>query len=115
MNEILEGCPEYYPALIELGYRYIQEGMDEPGKVSIDKGLVSLKTHFSKKNLIDAYYNTCEFLEKHFRFELAIEYYNQLMVLESDKATVYDSLSYCYSTLGEMEKAFETQHKNRRY
>lgn len=65
--------------------------------------------------LMNAYYNTCEFLEKHFRFDLAIEYYNQLMELESDKAAVYDALSYCYSTLGEMEKAFETQHKNRRY
>ena len=111
LDEILKDCPEYYPALIDLGYRYIQEGMDEPGKVSIDKGLQSLKTHFSKKNLIDAYYNTCEFMEKHFRFDLAIVYYNLLMELESDKAAVYDSLSYCYSTLGEIEKAFETQQK----
>ncbi|OEU49920.1 MAG: hypothetical protein BA871_04485 [Desulfuromonadales bacterium C00003096] len=33
------------------------------------------------------------------------------MELESDKAAVYDSLSYCYATLGEAEKAFETQQK----
>ncbi len=111
LDEIIKVCPEYYPALIELGYRYIQDGMDEPGKASIEKGLLSLKTHFSKKNLIDAYYKTCEFLEKHFRFDLAIEYYNLLMELESDKAAVYDSLSYCYSTLGEMGEAFETQKK----
>ena len=111
LGEIINECPEYYPALIELGYRYIQEGMDGPGKESIDKGLLSLKTHFSKRNVIDAYYGACEFLEKYFRFELAIEYYNQLMELESDKAAVYDSICYCYSNLGEMEKAFETQNK----
>jgi len=111
LKEILKGCPEYYPALLELGYRYIKEGKDKIGKESIDKGLQSLKTHFSKKNLIDAYYDTCEFLEKHLRFEMVIEYYNLLTEFEKDKAKVYDSISYCYSCLGDMEKAFETQQK----
>lgn len=111
LKEILKGCPEYYPALLELGYRYIKEGKDKIGKESIDKGLQSLKTHFSKKNLIDAYYDTCEFLEKHLRFEMVIEYYNLLTEFEKDKAKVYDSISYCYSCLSDMEKAFETQQK----
>ncbi|MBU4129099.1 hypothetical protein KJ582_03180 [bacterium] len=111
LKEILKVCPEYYPALIESGYRYIKTGKDEIGKESIDKGLLSLKTHFSKKNLIDAHYDTCEFLEKHLRFEMAIEYYSQLMDLESDKANVYDSISYCYSCIGNFEKALETQRK----
>lgn len=111
LNEILEDCPEYYPALIELGYRYIQEGKDEDGKASIDKGLQSLKTHFSKENLIDAHYDICEFFEKHLNFEIAIEYYNQLMDIESDKAKVYDSISYCHYYLGNIKKAFEIQQK----
>jgi len=111
LKKILKGCPEYYPALLELGYRYIKEGKDKIGKEYIDKGLQSLKTHFSKKNLIDAYYYTCEFLEKHLRFEMAIEYYNLLMEIERDKAKVYDCISYCYSYLGDMEKAFESQQK----
>lgn len=111
LNDILNGCPEYYPALIELGYRYMKEGMDETGKASLNRGLQSLKTHFSNENLIDAYYNICEFLEDHFRVEMAIEYYNQLMEVESDKANVYDSISHCYSCLGDMEKTFETQRK----
>ncbi len=111
LKEILKGCPEYYPALIELGYRYIQEGMDEAGKASIDEGLQSLATYFHKKMLIEAYYDICEFLEKHLRFEMEIEYYNQLMELESDKANVYDCISSCYPYLGDMQKAFETQQK----
>jgi len=32
LKEILKGCPEYHPALIELGYRYIKTGKDEIGK-----------------------------------------------------------------------------------
>lgn len=111
LSDILKVCPEYYPALIELGYRYMQEGKDKDGKAFIDKGLQSLNTHFSKDNLIDAYYEICEFFENHFRFEVATEYYNQLMEIESDKAKVYDSISYCYYYLGNMKKAFETQQK----
>lgn len=111
LSEILKGCPEYYPALIELGYRYMQNGEDENGTAFINNGLQSLKTYFSKDNLIDAYYEICEFLEKHFRFEMAIEYYNQLMEIESDKAKVYDSISYCYYYLGNLKKAYEIQQK----
>jgi len=111
LNDILKGCPEYYPVLIELGYRYIQEGRDKDGKASIDKGLQSSKAHFSNENLIDAYYDICEFFEKHLRFETAIEYYNQLMEIESDKAKVYDSISYCHYYLGDTKKAFEIQQK----
>ena len=65
LKEIIKLCPEYYPALIELGYRYIKTGKDEIGKKSIDKGLLSLKTHFYKQDLIDSYYSVCEFFEKH--------------------------------------------------
>jgi len=111
LNEILEDCPEYYPASFESGYRYIQEGMDETGKTSIDKALHSLKTHFSTEDLIDAHYDICELFENHLRFEIAIDYYNQLMELESDKAHVYDCLSYCYCYLGNMKKALEVQQK----
>ena len=34
LKEILKQCSEYYPALIELGYRYIKTGKDEIGKKS---------------------------------------------------------------------------------
>jgi len=111
LNEILKVCPEYYPALIELGYRHIQEGRDEIGKISIDKGLQSLAKYFSKKDLKDAYYDVCEFLENHLRFEMAIEYYNKLLKIEEDKAYVYDCIGACYSYLGDFEKAFEIQQK----
>ncbi|MFQ6091580.1 MAG: tetratricopeptide repeat protein [bacterium] len=111
LKEILSDCPEYYPALFELGYRSINDGKDKTGKRYMDKGFQSLKTHFSKKYLIDAYYDVCEFLEKAFRFEMAIEYYNQLMKIEGDKANVYDYISYCYVYLGDMDKAFEAEQK----
>lgn len=111
LKSILKVCPEYYPALIETGYKSIQEGKDDIGKKFIDKGLESLKKNFSDKELIEAYYQACDFLEKHFRFNLAIEYYERLMEVEKDKASVFDSLACCYVHLGEMDKALELQYK----
>ena len=115
LKEILAGCPEYYPVLFDLGYRYVQEGMDDNGKEYMDKGFESLKTLFnnknvSKKELIETYYYVCEFLEKYLRFEMALEYYNQLLEIENDKANVYDHISYCFAYLGVLEKAFEAQN-----
>ena len=107
LKGIINGCPEFYPALIELGYRYIKEGQDETAKQYLDSGFQSLHTHFSKKEQKEVYYQTCEYLEKHLRFKLAIEYYNQLMEIERDKAKVYDSICCCYVYLGEFDKAYD--------
>jgi len=122
LNEIVTDCPEYYPALIDLGYQYIIKGQDEKGKKVIDAGITSLKTHFSTDDLIEVYYKISEVLETRLRFDLAIDYYQDLLDIEQDKAIVYDHIAFCYVYLGELEKAFETQKnalklddKNHRY
>ncbi|MEA1870937.1 MAG: hypothetical protein U9N00_01915, partial [Candidatus Bipolaricaulota bacterium] len=111
LTEILSDCPEYYPALLELGYRSIQEGEDETARDFIDRGLQSLRTHFSRENLLDAYYATCDSLEKYLRFEMAIEYYNQLLEIATDKGEVHDCIAPCYAYLGELDKAVEEQQQ----
>lgn len=111
LKEILSGCPEYYPALLESGYRSIKEGKDETARDFIDKGLQSLRTHFTSEELLDAYYQTCEILEEHLRFEMAIEYYNQLMEIETAKAEVFDYLASCYAYLGDLDEAVQNQQQ----
>jgi len=111
LKDILKDCSEYYPAQLELGYRYIKEGKDDIGKEFLDKGLSSIKKHFSPKVLKDALYQICEFLEDHYRFEMAIDYYNLLIDVEKDKAKIYDYTSYCYAYLGDIEKAIEAEKK----
>ncbi len=111
LEEIVEECPEYYPALFDLGSENIKNGNDEAGKGYIDRGLQSLREHFSRSDLIDAYYKTCEFMEYYLRFELALEYYNQLLEIEKDKKKpwVYDSIANCYACLNDTDKAIEFQ------
>ena len=111
LTEILRDCPEYYPALLELGYRSIQTGKDETAKGFMERGLQSLETHFTRENLIDAYYAICNLLEKYLRFEMAIEYYNQLLKIATDKGEVHDSLASCYAYLGDFNTAIEEQQQ----
>ena len=111
LKRIIKICPEYFPALVDLGCTLIQEDSNENGVKYIDKGLQSMRKHFPKKEWMAVYHTTCENLEKLWHFELAIQYYDQLLELEDDKANVYDSISYCYAYLGEFDKAFEYQKK----
>jgi len=108
---IISDCPEYYPALLELGSRSIQQGKDEMAKGFMERGLQSLERHFSREELIDAYYAICDLLEKYLRFEMAIEYYNHLLEIATDKGEVHDYLASCYACLGDLDKAVENQQQ----
>lgn len=113
LEGIVEECPEYYPALFDLGSENIKNGNDEAGKRCIERSLQSLREHFSRSDLIDAYYKTCEFLEYYIRFELALEYYNQLLEIEKakEKPSVYDRIALCYASLNDVDKAIEYQQR----
>ncbi|KAF5428965.1 Tetratricopeptide (TPR) repeat [Candidatus Methanophagaceae archaeon] len=113
LEGIVEECPEYYPALFDLATENIKNGNDEAGKSGIDRGLQSLRAHFSRNDLIDAYYKTCEFMEYYLRFELALEYYNQLLEIKKakEKPSVYDSIALCYACLNDIDKAIEYQRR----
>jgi tetratricopeptide (TPR) repeat protein len=113
LEGIVEECPEYYPALFDLASENIKNGNDEAGKRCIDRGLQSLRAHFSSNDLIDAYHKTGEFLEYYLRFELALEYYNQLLEIKKakEKPSVYDSIALCYACLNDIDKAIEYQRR----
>ena len=113
LEGIVEECPEYYPALFDLASENIKNGNDEAGKSYIEMGLQSLRAHFPRDDLIGTYHKTCEFLEYYLRYELALEYYNQLLELKraKDKPSVYDSIALCYACLNDIDKAIEYQRR----
>ncbi len=110
-NDIIKDCPEFYPALFDIGGRILKEGNEKLGKKYLDEGLQSIEKYGNKEDLITTYYDICEFLEKQFQFEMAIEYYARLEKIEKNKAKVYDCLGYCYVYLDDFDKAFQIQKK----
>lgn len=107
LRDIIKGCPDYYPATIELGYRIIKEGDDREGLALIDRGIASVERHFGRDELVDIYEHVLEFLKKHYRFATAVEYCERFMEVAQDKADVYDWLCLFYSRQGDLDTAFE--------
>lgn len=111
LRAIVDGCPHYYPALIDLGSRLIGEGEDDEGREYIARGLRSLERRGSRKDLLDAHYAVGELLEDRLRFEMAIELYTRLKVLEREPAGVLDRIACCHVHLGDLDEAVEMQRR----
>ncbi len=111
LEEIIALCEEYYPAVIELGFRKIKEGEDEIARCLLDKGLSSVKAHFDLDILIQAYYKIGDFLEDHLRFHMAIEYYGQLLDIDEDKSGVLERVAACLAFIGDVDKAVDYMKK----
>ncbi|MCK4614718.1 MAG: hypothetical protein KAU14_07935 [Thermoplasmata archaeon] len=117
LKEILDGCPEYYPILFELGKRHIMEGDDGTGRDHLDRGFEVVKEYFPGEDQMEIYENVCDSLEERLRFQMALKYYDQFLKAaendknEEDRAKVHDYKSYCYACLGELDKAFECEKR----
>ncbi|HAA86379.1 MAG TPA: hypothetical protein DCE14_08565 [Kosmotogaceae bacterium] len=111
LEEIISECEDYYPALLEMGFRNIREGKDEIALSFIDKGLQTLRTHFDLDTLLKAYYRIGDELESSLRFETAIEYYNQLLEIDEDKSGVLELIAACLAFMGDADGAVDYQRK----
>lgn len=115
MKELLDVCPEYYPAMFDIGQNCMLMGKDNEAMDWFRKGFNILEEHFPNKNLIEAYDKTGEFLTKVFGYELAIPYYEKLIALQTEdklKADAYDKMAECYAHLESIDKAIESQKKS---
>jgi len=111
LEEIISECEDYYPALLEMGFRSIKEGNDEIARSFIDRGLRILRKHFDLDTLLEAYYRIGDELESSLRFETAIEYYKQLLEIDEDKSGVLGFIAGCLAFLGRADEAFDYQRK----
>jgi len=114
LKEILNMCPEYYPAMFDIGQNYMLDGRDSEAKRYFDRGFNIIKKHFTKKDLVDAYSKTCEFLIREFRYGMALDCYNELSEISTAKKgrkEVYGGMAECYVNLGNTDKAIESQQK----
>ena len=114
MMEILDACPEYYPAMFDVGQNYMIMGDDTEAGKWFSKAFKIVKEYFTEKDLIMAYDKTCEFLKSLFRYEMARDYYKILSELETknkEKAAAYDNMAYCCVMLGQADKAVTIQQK----
>ncbi|MEA3558693.1 MAG: SEC-C metal-binding domain-containing protein, partial [Candidatus Thermoplasmatota archaeon] len=109
LEDILVGCPDYYPAGFELGARLIMTGDPERYEKIIDRALEVMKERGEKPGDISkAIEFVCEVLEKYFRYSDAIRYYEQLADIETEdrwRASAHSDISNCCFYLDDSERA----------
>lgn len=114
VKETLKLCPDYYPAMLDIGQYCLDMGKDKEAKKYFDSGIKIVEKHLSKKEYREAIKGICDFLETRFRYKMAVEYYEQWLGKEKSKkdlAYLYNSMGFCYDFLGDRDKAIEFEKK----
>ncbi len=114
VKEIIGICPEYYPAMLDIGQYSLAMGKDKEAKKYFDSGLSLVEKHCSKKDYRKTMKEICDFLEIRFRYKMALEYYGPWLAAEKNKkerAYIYNSMAYCYDMVGNLNKAIEVEKK----
>ncbi|PKP52476.1 MAG: hypothetical protein CVT90_02625, partial [Candidatus Altiarchaeales archaeon HGW-Altiarchaeales-3] len=79
LKPIIGNCPEYCPALFDIGQECIAIGKDKESEKYLDRAFNVMENyHFTKKYTIKMYKNICSFLKSKFRYELSAKYYENL-------------------------------------
>jgi tetratricopeptide (TPR) repeat protein len=114
MEEILERCPGYFPALFQRGGYMLSTGNTLEGEKFIEKGFEWMEAVIKKKEeLYESISNAVEQLEKLLRFDLEKKYLEKAARLFPGKADLYDDLAYCILQLpdGDQNEALELHKK----
>ena len=106
LQEIIDGCPYFYPAHIDLGTRLLSENIDKATEI-LDTGFeIGVKTD-SWDTISKVHDAFVENAENVFHEEFVVKYTLKLIETFPDKAVLYDTLAYALATLGEQDKAIE--------
>lgn len=113
MDEILETCPQYFPASLFRGQLYILEGNDELAIQHYDQGFEAMLILANEKELIETIDNFIDFLELQLRYDLCCKYLRKFTVRFPNKALFYDYLAsnLAQSKNGNVEDALSIQAK----
>ncbi len=113
MDEILETCPQYFPASLFRGQLYILEGKHELAIQHYDQGFEMMLILANKEEQITTVDNFIDFLELQLRYDLCCKYLRKFIELFPKKALFFDYLAsnLAQSKNGNIEDALSIQDK----
>lgn len=111
MEDILKGCPDFYPALFEIGVHQLMNDDTMGCFKSFDRSLDIMKDRDEiPDDIVNAINSICEVLEKYFMYRDASGYYERILDLQTDgkrKAAALSDMANCCFYLGEHDRALE--------
>lgn len=104
LERIVEDCPEFYPALLELGLRRLATGSSR-AEGQIEKGFYLMLELAEPEHLNEELDNLISNLEKLWRFDLSRRYLELLVERYPDNAQFQDDLAHALLRLGDVDAA----------
>ena len=109
LRGILAGCPEFYPARVDLGLRLLctgrEKGDEEEGRRILREGVRGLLEFGEKNEITGTMEACCGDLEKRFLYEDSMTLYRAMLDAGIEPAEAHDGLGYCLSYVGTLEDA----------
>ena len=113
MAAILEGCPRFFPALLQRGLYHESIGSGKKAESCFDRGFELMIELLEGEELIDAVDGLIEGLENRLRYDLCCRYLKKLAEMYPEQALYYDywASSELRSRNGSVKKARKLQGK----
>jgi len=113
MASILEGCPRFFPALLQRGLYHVSLGAEEKARSFLDRAFDLMIELLEGEELVDEVDELIDGLEKRLRYDLCCRYLEKLVEMYPEKALYYDywAGSELRSRNGSAEKARKLQRK----
>jgi len=105
LEGIIEGCPQFYPAVLDLAFRELPIGRVEKTDQRIEEGFQLMLDLAEPKYLDEELDAFIENLEKTWRFDLARRCLEILVVRFPDNAAFHDALAHSAARSGDCEAA----------
>ena len=103
LAEITRECPEFYPAVLELGLRRLAAWPSDPQEERIEQGLHLMLELADPEHIEEEAESLIDNLENLKRFDIARRCLELLVERYPDKALFHDFLGYAASGMGDIE------------
>jgi len=104
-EQILETCPEFYPALLELGFCKLQLPEISSADQNIEQGCRLMLELSEPEHLEEEFDGLIENLEKLWRYDLSRRSLELMLEQQPDVALWYDYIAHAEARLGQIDQA----------
>lgn len=115
LEEIIDGCPDFYPAIMDHGMQLMTMGKIDETRKDLEKGFRIMKDrNVEPDNFLDIIDTVCHNLETYFCYREAIKYYEMILTLDVDgisKSTAHCDIANCCYHIGDLDRALDEARK----
>ncbi len=115
LEKIIAGCPDFYPSILDHGMQLMTKGKLQETRKDLDKGLKIMRDrNVESEEIKDTINSVCQNLETYFCYREAIDYYEMILDLDVDDASIsaaHSDIANCCYYINDLDRALENAKK----